>query len=243
MVEGSLSMRTALVVAAVIGTIGATQVRASDAPLRYDPFYTLPGPALTKVVDAGLISDDMSSASDLFVTGKYSVSKQLEVGARGTFGFLRDGGDALASTLVGAKYALAGKRTATVDLLLPIGGTSDPGVSLGIMERRKMSTVNVDALLQVGLGKGYVAEGAKVNLELESSKVFDKVMTGYVDVIVGTNTNSIGDDLSIDVLPYVNYRLKAGLVASAGLRVNAYKGTTRNSDIGLRLVAIKALGK
>ena len=241
--EGTQSMRIALVAAAAIGIIGAAQVRASDAPLRYDPFYTLPGAALTKVIDAGLISDDMGSASDLFVTGKYSVSKQLEVGARGTFGFLRDGGDALASTLIGAKYALAGKRTATVDLLLPIGGTNDPGVSLGIMERRQMNSVNVDALLQVGLGKGYVAEGAKVNLELESSKVLDKAMTGYVDVIVGTNTSNIGDDLSIDVLPYVNYRVKAGLVASAGIRVNAYKGTTRSSDIGLRLVAIKALGK
>lgn len=260
-------MRKVLVIAAVLGAFCTAQVAAQDiagliaaaqaqaaaamamssAPKTYDPFYVLPGTTGSIGVDAGITSPDVSSiadVSDVFVVGKYSVNDKIEVGARATFGFLREDGDAFSSALIGAKYGLTEKSAAIANVLLPIGEVEDPGVSVGYMQSMTAGTINVDCQAVASLLDGYTGgTGVGIDLLIEPSKVINDKMTGYLDVLVSTNTDDIaGDPLGINLRPYVDYTVKEGCVISAGISVGI-AGDAKQDDIGIQVAAIHTMSK
>jgi hypothetical protein len=111
-----------LLLAAIVVTPAAAQ--------HYDLYYVLPAEKGSKGVDVGIASADISGlgdVSDLNVLGKYSVSDNLEVGARAVLGVMNDGRDDLSAIEVGAKFGTNETMALTGAVLLPRETRMTPG--------------------------------------------------------------------------------------------------------------------
>jgi hypothetical protein len=216
----------------------------SASAQHYDLYYVAPGETGSIGVDVGLASADISGIGDVGiipVMGKYSVSDEIEVGAKANLGVLNDINDDLSSIEVGAKYGM-GARTLTAAVLLPMGDADDPGLSIGAMHSMESGDLTINNWLQVGLLDGYTG-GVGVNLDLlvEPTKAFGDKLTGYLDIIVGTNTDDIaGDHLGIDLGPNVDYMLNESTVINAGVTIGI-AGDAKQGDIGLVVAAVLGL--
>jgi hypothetical protein len=246
-------LAAALMALAVIPAAAETDSTATPAagaarlhtPLTYDPYYVLPGAARTMGIDAGINNTDLGSladASDVFTMAKYAVNQGLEVGARATFGSLRDGGRSFSSAVVGAKLVLGEKRVLTGHLKAPLGDREELGLSFGLMQSMELGTMPVDAAVQVGMLKGYADQGAVFEVLIEPSKVLNEKTVGYLDVSIEGATEQFGDELNIDLRPYLDHTVQPGLVVSGGVNLNLYNGVKRWSEVGLRLTVIKTMG-
>ena len=235
-------MKKALITTAVLLTFCAVEVVAQS--LHYDPFYILPGTAGSMGADAGLSTGDIASiadASDVYLMGKYSINGALEIGARVGFGILNDGADSFQALQVGAKYGLSEKSVVTLNILAPLGGVDDPGLSVGYMQTMQVSGLDINNHLQIGLLDGYTPEGVAIDLLIEPVKILDDRLTGYLDILISTNTDGFSDNLAINLGPNLDYMLTEGLVINAGITVGI-SGDAKQDDIGLAITAIKTTG-
>lgn len=218
---------------AALATSASAQI---VSPTHYDLYYVLPDEAGSKGADIGISAADIGSIDDGVVNalGKYSVNDKVEVGARLGLGLLNDDLEMLSTVTVGAKYSLRETCAASAALLAPTGDADDPGLSLGFMHTHKMGDAMINNWLQVGLLDGYTG-GTGINLHLlvEPTKAFGDKLTGYVDVLVHTNTDDIaGDWLGIDLGPNVDYKVCDKAVVNAGLTLGLV-GDAKLDDLGL----------
>ena len=119
----------------------------------YDFYYNLPVKAGSKGLDVGLNSADINRLGDMgdvAVMHKYSISVDLEAGARATFGFLNEARDSFSSIVAGAKYGLNEKSAATLNLLAPAGDVDELGLSAGYMITVDLRGLKINNHIQVG---------------------------------------------------------------------------------------------
>ncbi len=232
-------MRNALAVL-LLTAIAVTPAAAQH----YDLYYVLPAEKGTKGVDVGIASADIGSlgdVSDLNVLGKYSVSDNLEVGARAVLGVMNDNKDDLSTIEVGAKFGTNEMMALTGAILLPTGDADDPGISIGAMKTKEMdSGLSVNHWLQATLLEGYHADGIGLNLLIEPTKAMGDKLTGYLDVLVGTNTDSFGDNLGINLGPNVDITLNEKAVINAGITIGI-AGDAKQDDVGLVVTLVAGL--
>jgi len=234
-------MKRIWILAGILLAFGAAQVGAQTA-LHYDPYYVLPGAAGGMGVDAGLSNVDISSlldATDVYLMGKYSVSSRLEAGFRLTFGFLNDGRESFSEITVGAKFGLGEKSAITLNLT-PFNEIEETGFSMGYMQTLRFGDMNINNHLQVGLREAYAPEGVPIHLLIEPVKVFSDKLSGYLDVLISTNTSSPDDDLTIDLGPNLDFLLAEGLLINAGITLGV-AGDLKQDEIGLIVTAIKVM--
>lgn len=223
------------------------EIPPPEAPAQahlYDVFYGLPGEAGSLGIDVGILSSDVSSigdVSDVPLMAKYGINGNLEVGARVTFGFLNDGRDSFSSVLAGGKYMLGENNAISVNVLLPVGDADDPGLSVGYMMSMEAFGLLWNDHLQVGLLDGYTqGTGINIDLLLEPYKELNDKMVGYLDILIATNTDEIGDNLGINLGPNVDYILNDGLAVNAGVTVGI-AGDQKQDDVGIGVVLLKAM--
>lgn len=222
------------ILAGVLLALGTGQV---GAQMHYDPYYALPGKAKTCGVVAGIDNWKISKigdATDIMGMYKHSFSDKLEVGARVTVGSLHEGADALSMVAAGAKWGLGEKRALSVNFLVPLGDVDDPGLSLGIMNTMMLGSIQTNWWLQAGLLKGYAPDGIGLDLLAQGTKSMGDKLTGYLDVLVGTNTDEIGDNLGVNLRPNVDYKLNDKGMINLGISVGV-AGDAKQDDPGLRL--------
>jgi hypothetical protein len=159
----------------------------------YDPYFSLAGVKGSRAAYAGLVTGDVSSiadVSDLFGMFKFGLNDKLEVGGLVELGVLNDFADDFSAATLGAKYRLSEGSGATVAVLLPVGDADDPGLSLGYQRVLQMDNgIGINNWVQVGLLDGYAPVGVGLSLLIEPYKDINDKLIGYLDVIVGTNTD------------------------------------------------------
>lgn len=202
----------------------------------YDPYFALPNVKGTKAADAGLATPDISSigdVSDIFGMFKFGLSDQIEVGGLVNLGVLNDGADSFDSATIGAKYGLSENSGATVGLLLPVGGADDPGLSLGYQHVLQMDNgIGINNWAQVGLLDGYAPVGVGLWLLVEPYKAINEKLTGYLDLVISTNTDDIGGTpLGINLAPNVDYMLSETAVLNVGVSIGV-AGDSKQDDLG-----------
>ena len=203
----------------------------------YDLYYVLPGQAGSMGLEAGIAAADLGSVADVGVVnaaGKYSISDQLEVGALAELGLLNDALSTLSTVTVGAKLGMSEGMALTAAVLVPTGDKDDPGLSLGVMKTITSGDLMINNWLQVGLLDGYTGGvGANVNLLVEPTMAFGDKITGYLDLLVHTNTDDIaGDLLGIDLGPNVDIMLHDTAVVNVGLTLGL-AGDAKQADRGI----------
>ena len=231
-------MMKVLIFAAAL-LVCAGQVSAQEAHL-YDLYYGLPGAKGALGVDVGVASSDLNSigdATDLPIMAKYGVSDQLEVGARITSGVLSDTRDSFSSILAGGKYKLGESNAVSANALLPIGDAKDLGLSVGYMMDMEAAGLMWHNHLQVGLLDGYAADGINLDLLLEPTKELNDKLIGYLDILIATNTDQIGDNLGINLGPNVDYLLSDSMAINAGVTLGI-TGEAKADDIGLSVTLL-----
>ena len=224
-------MRKAFAALGLFAALTASQVAAQN----YDLYYVLPGEAGSKGVDIGIAAADISSISDMGdvpLMGKYSINNQLEVGALATLGFLNDGRDSLSEILVGAKYGMGESRAVTLGFLVPTGDVDDPGLSIGLMHTKALSGMDVNHRLEVGLLDGFAADGINLTALIEPTKSINDKIVGYLDIMIATNTDEIGDNLGIDLGPNADIGINDMAVLNVGVVVGI-AGDAKADDLGL----------
>ena len=235
-------MKKVLILLALCALVGANGADAQA--MHYDLYYGLPGETGARTVDVGLAAADISSigdVGDVNVMGKYSVSDKLEVGAVATLGFLNDFRDDLSTVSAGGKWSLSDMGALTATAAIPIGDVDDLGISLGIMHTRAVSGITINHLLAVGLLDGYTGgTGIAVAALIEPTKELNEKLIGYLDLIIGTNTDSIGDNLGIDLGPNVDYMLSEKITVNAGVTLGI-AGDLKQDDLGIVATAIIGL--
>jgi hypothetical protein len=208
----------------------------------YDPFILMPGEAGSYGADLGLYATDLGSLGDhgvLFAAGKYSVDDRLEVGAIADLGFIHDDLSGFSTLTVGVKYGLDEKSALFADLLLPIGDVDDAGIALGALQTAKFSGIDFNNLAQVQILDGFTG-GAGINLRLwlEPYRELNEKITGYLDLDIHTNTDSLGDWLGVDLAPNADYLIAPDLTLNAGL-ILGLLGDMKADDLGIMITAIK----
>ncbi|MDA0336114.1 MAG: hypothetical protein O2782_13185 [bacterium] len=221
----------------IVAALAVVALATSAMAQSYDLYYLMPGQAGSKGIQAGIAAADVGSVADVGVVnlgGKYSISDMIEVGALARLGLLNDDLSTLSEFTVGAKYSLRENCAATVGVLVPTGDADDPGLSLGFMHTHNMGDMMINNWLQVGLLDGYTGGvGVNVNLLVEPTMTFGDKLTGYLDVLVHTNTDDIaGDVLGIDLGPNVDIMVNDSAVANVGL-VLGIAGDAKAADLGI----------
>jgi len=233
-------MKKSLLLTAAVLTLGASSAMAQH----YDPFFSLNGEAGSKGATAILSAGDVGSigdAGDIGLMGKTGINEKLEVGVNIGLGVLNDGKDSFDSALIGAKYSIGETRAISVNLLAPVGGADDPGLSVGIMAVHELAGMPLNEHLQVSFLKGFAANGANIDLFLEPVKELSDKLILYIDVPISANTDNFGDSLNIDIAPNIDYVLSEKAVLNVGIGLNIYNGIDRNSDIGVVAALVAAL--
>lgn len=235
-------MKKVLILLALCALVGANGADAQA--MHYDLYYGLPGEAGSRTVDVGLAAADISSigdAGDLNVMGKLAVSDQLEVGAVATLGLLNDFRDDLSAISAGGKWSLSEMSALTATAAIPVSDVDDLGISLGIMHTRAVSGITINHLLAVGLLDGYTGgTGIAIAALIEPTKELNEKLIGYLDVIIGTNTDSIGDNLAIDLGPNVDIMVNDMITVNAGVTLGI-AGDLKQDDLGIVATAIIGL--
>jgi hypothetical protein len=208
----------------------------AGAQLHYDPYYALPGKAKTCGALAGIDNwkiSEIGDATDIMGMYKHSLSDKLEVGARVTIGSLHEGADALSMVVAGAKWGLGEKRALSANFLVPLGDADDPGLSVGIMNSMALGGLQTNWWLQAGLLKGYAPDGVGLDLLGQCTKGINDKLTGYLDLLVNTNTDEIGDNLGVNLRPHVDYKLNDKSMINLGISIGL-AGDAKQDDPGLR---------
>ncbi len=232
-------MRTTIILAGALMVLCVSNAFGQH----YDPFFSLNGEAGSKGVTATLSAGDVADIAkgDIMIMGKTAINDQIEVGVNIGSGVLADGGSAFSHALIGAKYGLGESRAATVNLLAPVGDHEDPGLAIGIQNVQEIGGMSVNEHLQISLLKGFAPVGVGIDLFLEPVKEINDKMIFYFDVFVSTNTDNIGDWLSIDVAPNLDYMLSDTMALNVGIALNAYDGIARDEDIGIGIALVAGL--
>jgi hypothetical protein len=222
-------MKKVLIFAAAL-LVCASQV---SAQLTYDLFYGLPGEAGSMGADVGILNSDIGSiggATDVPVMIKKSFNDNIEVGARAT---------SFESLVVGGKYKLGESNALSVGILLPLGDVDDPGLAVGYMMSMEAAGLMWNNQLHLGLLDGHTAgTGIFVDILLEPYKELNDKMVGYLDILIGTNTDDIGGDpLGINLGPNVDYLLSDSMAINAGLTIGI-AGDAKADDIGLSVTLL-----
>ena len=223
----------------------AVAASAMAQPTSYDPYYVLPGEAGSKSVDVGLTAGDVGSIGDVGmipIAAKYGLSDQIELGARLDLGLLNDNADDLSTIVVGAKYGLGEDVAVTANLLVPTGDADDPGLAIGAMKTITSGDLMINNSISLALLDGYTGgTGIGVSALIEPNKAFGDALTGYLDIIINTNTDDIaGDPLGINLAPNVDYMLNDSMVINGGVTIGI-AGDGKADDIGLTVFLLKAL--
>jgi len=234
-------MRGILAVAAILVVLSGTAALA-QSPLFYDPYIVLPGSQGTAGIDVGIENPDVSSigdVTDVFVTGKYAITDQIEAGARITTGLLNDYRDTFSDVVIGAKYGIgtSGAATANVSVYNEI---EEIGLSVGYMHSMQLGSVETCGHLQVGLLDAYAADGVGIDLRVEPKFKVNDMVTAYLDVLFGTNTDDISGWMALNVWPNVDIAVNESLVINAGVTAGI-AGDMKQDDIGARVAAIYLL--
>lgn len=216
-----------------------------SAQLTYDLFYGLPGEAGSMGADVGILNSKLSSigdATDVPVMVKKSLNDKLEVGGRATLGFLNDGADSFQSLVVGGKYKLGESNALSVSVLLPLGGVDDPGLAVGYMMSMEAAGLMWNNQLHLGLLDGHTfGTGILVDILLEPYKELNDKMVGYLDILIGTNTDDIGGDpLGINLGPNLDYMLSEDLAVNIGITIGI-AGDGKADDPGIGIVLLKSM--
>lgn len=233
-------MRGSIILAGALLALGASSVVAQH----YDPFFSLNGEAGSKGATAILSAGDIGSiadAGDIGLMGKMGINEKLEVGVNIGLGVLNDGADSFNSAMIGAKYGIGKTRAISVNLLAPVGGAEDPGLSVGIMAVHEVAGMALNEHLQVSLLKGFAPAGANIDLFLEPVKELSEKLILYIDVPIGLNTDDVGNSLNIDIAPNIDYVLSETAVINAGIGINVYNGFARNEDIAIVVALVASL--
>jgi len=228
-----------LFVAGALLLLAAGQIAAQA--LSYDPYYVLPREAGTVGADLALSTPDaaeIGNMSDVGLMAKYAATDQIEVGLLATLGVLNDGADSFSALTLGAKYALAPERAVTLNLT-PYNGPEELGLSLGIMNSMDLDGLILNKQLQVGLLKGYAAEGVAVEALIEPTMPMSKHAVGYLDVLITSNTDGLGDHLSVLMSPNVDMTVRPGYTANVGIKFSVMSGDlAADTDLGVSAALI-----
>ncbi len=221
----------------IVTALAVVALATSAMAQSYDLFYVMPGRAGFKGIQAGIAAGDVGSIADVGVVnlgGKYSISDMIEVGALARLGVLNDNLSTLSTVTLGAKYSLRETCAATIGILVPTGDADDPGLSLGFMHTQYMGDMMINNWLQVGLLDGYTGGvGVNISLLVEPTLTFGDKITGYLDVLVATNTDDIaGDFLGINLGPNVDIMVNDSAVVNVGVVVGV-AGDAKADDLGI----------
>jgi len=172
---------------------------------------------------------------------KYSINDQVEVGARATFGFLNDGADSFSSVTLGAKYALAEQRAVTLNIT-PFNGSEEFGLSLGVMNSVEIEGFGLNKQLQIGLLDAYALEGVAVDILIEPVMEINEKLVGYLDILISTNTDDIGDHLSVLLGPNADIAVAEGWTVNAGVNFSVLSGDlAADTELGLVVTVFRDL--
>lgn len=164
------------------------------------------------------------------------------MGVLGELGVLKDGADALSRLMVGAKYGMGESRALTADLRVVDEATEELGLRIGAMHTISSGELMINNAFQVGLLDGYTGGvGVALDLLIEPTKAFGDKLTGYIDIVVSTNTDDIGGDfLAINVGPNVDVMLNDMAVINAGVIVGVAgdRKTEKADDLGLAVTLL-----
>jgi len=212
--------------------------------LNYDPYYVLPGEGKSLGIDLVLSTPDVAeigNLSDIDLMVKYSINDQVEVGARATFGFLNDGADSFSSVTLGAKYALAEQRAVTLNIT-PFNGSEEFGLSLGVMNSVEIEGFGLNKQLQIGLLDAYALEGVAVDILIEPVMEINEKLVGYLDILISTNTDDIGDHLSVLLGPNADIAVAEGWTVNAGVNFSVLSGDlAADTELGLVVTVFRDL--
>ena len=209
---------------------------------QYDPYYVLPGPAGRIGSSVGVYSDDISSLADgshVLAMGKYSVSDELEAGIVADLGVLHDHASTLAAIQVGAKLGIAEQTAIIGTVLLPVGDVDDIGIALGWMQTFTTGELMVNTMATGAVLDGYARDGEALDLLVEPMHTLGGEWTGYLDIVIATNTDGLGDHLAIDLGPNIDINLNETAIINAGITFGL-AGDAKQDDIGLALGLVMA---
>ena len=230
-------MRLAAVLVVVVFATSATAQS-------YDLFYVMPGRTGTKGLEAGISTDDAGSVADVGIVNlaaKYSVTDQFEIGTLIESGLLHDDLSSLSTVTFGVKYGIGEATALSAAFLAPASDADDPALFLGVMKSVTSGDMMFNSWLQLGFLDGNAGAGAMdVDLLVEPTKTFGDKLTGYLDVLVHTNTDDIGDFLAIDLGPNADIMINDSSVVNVGLRLGV-AGDAKADDLGISATFIMGL--
>ena len=229
----------------IVSALAALAFATGAMAQSYDLYYVLPGEAGSKGIEAGIAAADVGSIGDVGggnLGGKYSLSDQIEVGALAELGLLNDALSTLSTITAGAKYSMGEDMALTAGLLIPTGDADDPGLSLGVMKTITSGDLMINNWLQIGLLDGATGGvGVNVDLLIEPTKAFGDKITGYLDILVSTNTDDIaGDHLGIDIGPNADISISDAAVVNVGVTLGAV-GDAKADDLGIIATLVMGL--
>ena len=208
----------------------------------YDPFFVLPGPTGRLSADAGLYNrdiGDVTDASTVLVMGKYCVTDEFETGVAVDLGILDEDAGTMSQIRTGIKFGLAPDLAVTGTVLLPVGDVDDLGVAVGVMKSINLQGTTVNTWARGAFLSGYAADGMALSLLVEPSLGFGDYATGYLDVMIASNTDAFADQLAIDLGPNVDINFSETAIINAGLTIGL-AGDVRQDDIGVGVSLVTA---
>lgn len=236
-------MKRILPLVGALLVLSFVQVAAQPQLLSYDLYYVLPGEVGTGGVDFGFgtpFADEIDGTSDFDLLAKYSLTDELEVGTRATFGFLNDARDAFSSLTLGAKYRLADRRALALNFT-PHNPAEKAGISVGLMNSVELGNKGINSHLIFGFMDGYAPKGALVDLLVQPVLPLSERMFAYLDVIVSTDTDKPADRIGVLMGPNLDVELVEGLMLNAGIRFSVYSGDLilHDTDLGVGISLFK----
>ena len=102
------------------------------------------------------------------------------------------------------------------------------------------SGLAINTWLQATFLKGYHADGVGLNLLIEPTRALGDRLTGYIDVLVNTETDSFGDNLGVNIGPNVDITLSENALINVGLTFGMV-GDAKQDDIGLVVALVAGL--
>jgi hypothetical protein len=102
---------------------------------------------------------------------------------------------------------------------VPAGDIDDPGFSIGLMNTTQLTEgLLLNGQLHLGLFDGYTGgTGMVIDALIEPAVIFNDKFSGYLDLLVTTNTDSFGDFLSVNLAPNLDIGLGDGVVLNLGV--------------------------
>ena len=86
---------------------------------------------------------------------------------------------------------------------------------------------------------GYARDGVALDLLVEPMHTLGGEWTGYLDIVIATNTDGLGDHLAIDLGPNIDINLNETAIINAGITFGL-AGDAKQDDIGLALGLVMA---